>query len=494
MEQKQYDMTADELLQHAMKLVDGEDEAGVAEALRIFEFLVNMDRNNRGIVFFLALAHMRQRRYGMAEHLFRRSLDMATAEGKSFPEAHNNLGFVMTAENRAPEAQEEFHKAIAINGEESAFYNNMATLFVNNGTPQDAIDWASKALALAPDDPDAKWNKALAQLELGQWDEAWKGYRAGLEISKWSSGRRKARQYHKEGTPLWDGTAGKTVAVYGEQGVGDEILAASMLPDLAKVCNVIYDAHPRLVDLMRHSFGDLFPIYGTRKVSHILWPQFHEIDAALPIMQLGEFFRCSDRDFPRRPYLKPYTTHVEHYRAELAKLGPKMKIGVSWKGGTVSTRHDLRSVPLDRWGPIFNAIDADWISLQYDPAERKGLNAPIIEAFNEMSGHTLHHWPDVVNDLDECYGGLINALDLVISVNNSIVHACGAYGVPCWSMTPSRPAWRYNVPGAVSVGDDRMIWYGNHVRQFREIGDDWDAVVNAVAEALREWYAEVSAA
>lgn len=494
MEKPKHMMTGEELLKRACDLTDAEELDGIPEAFSIYEFLLQHDRDNHGLVFLLGVCFMRQKRWRLAEIFFQRALDMAKRKGVDFAEAHNNMGFVLTAENYNKEALEHFDRAIDLKDDEPAFYNNKATLYVNAGQPNTCLEWTNKALALKPDDPDALWNRGLANLELGNWADGWSGYRAGLQITKWSTGRRKRRQYHEGGTPLWDGTPGKTVVIYGEQGVGDEILAASMIPDMEKVANVIYETHPRLVDIMRYSFGERFPIYGTRKETDVLWPPFHHIDAQLPIMQLGEYFRRRDADFPRTPYLKPYPGFVESYRSRLASLGPKPKIGISWKGGGITTRHDLRSLPLDRWLPIFASIDADWFSLQYDPAERPGLNAPIVEQFHNDHGVELHHWPDVLNDLDECYGGFLHALDLVISVNTSIVHACGAYGIPCWTLTPSRCAWRYNVPGAVSVGDERMIWYGDHVRQYRQKGVNWDAVIQRVADDLRAWYAEVTAA
>ena len=134
------------------------------------------------------------------------------------------------------------------------------------------------------------------------------------------------------------------------------------------------------------------------------------------------------------------------------------------------------------------AVDAEWVSLQYDPADKPGWNEPIVKQFNADTGLNIHHWPDVINNLDEDYGGLIHALDLIISVNTSLVHACGAYGVTCWTLTPSKPAWRYGLTGR------EMPWYGPWVQQMRQTGDDWGPVLKYLETAIPDYLSHKEAA
>ncbi len=473
-------------------LVDGTPEDCRDAELRV-ERLLHIDPQNAGLVFLMGTCLMRQQRWVSAELWFQVAINRAP----DFAEAYNNLGWIYDQTDRRAEAKNYFMKAMELDPQQSEFRNNFATLFVNNGTPQEAIEHCNLALELLPDSPDAHWNRALAYLELAQFEEGFQDYDWGLHSPTSSTQRRKRRHYLAENQhPYWDGTHGQVVAIYGEQGVGDEIMAASMLEEAARDARIIYECHPRLVSIMRHSF-DSFPIYGTRKVewqeNH--WPHWTpELNAKCPILNLAKIYRKSQSDFPRKPYLKPFDNQVDKYRERLRKLGSRPKIGFSWKGGSLLTRKDLRSLRIEDLLPLFKSIDADWISLQYDPAEQPGWNAPIVSEFCKDSGVTIHHWAEDINDLDYCYGGLIHAVDLVITVNTSLVHACGAYGVPCWTLTPSRPAWRYNVPGVLDVGDDKMIWYGDHVRQIRQQGDDWAGVIDVVKNDLESWMEEVTAA
>lgn len=479
-------------IRDAAKLLESNDPNEIEAALLFFEHLLTIgDRRNDGMIFAMAVAFMRQGRQALAEVLFTYVLTI----NPKFIEASNNLGFICSAEGRRDEALSHFKRCLDQDPERPEFLNNMATHFVNNGTPDQCIEYANKCLELKPDMYDAQWNRALAYLEKGDWNKGWPGYAASLHDSATSSQKRKLRHYSKEqDVPYWDGTPGKRVVVYGEQGVGDEILAYSMLGELADQCDIILESHPRLVEISRHSFGEKFPIFGTRKVpwDQLTFPNWYEIDAKLPILGLGKFFRQKDEDFPRVPYLKPF----EKFRASCRELLDNLhnglpNIGVSWKGGSGITRFDLRSIPLESFLPALEKAfgRANWISLQYDPADRPGHNRPIIDSFNNahLITDTLHHWPDVINDLDWCYGGMIHELDYVITVNTSLAHACGAYGVQCSVLTPARPAWRYNVPGHVSVPDNKMIWYGDHMTQHRQVEDEkWDAaVIDAALEAKK---------
>ena len=484
--------TPQQIIERAAELLKSEDMREVEQACKLCEVILSLDRHNAGILFLTASCYMRQGRWAFAEHWFRRSIDEITDDlpDESTAPMYCNLGYCLQQEGRNEEAAVCFKKAVELHPEQSEYLNNLGTLFVNNGTPQEAIETCTASLKVDPCNHDALWNRGLAYLEMGMWKEGWEGYKSGLTPDIRSSQKRKQRTYPQfPELPYWDGTRGKKIVLYGEQGVGDEILATSMLGDVAQENDVIYEAHPRLVNIMRHNFGNQFPIYGSRKIpqEEVMWPNWEKPEAKLAILGLGEHYRQKDEDFPRQIYLKPFDGLVDKYKEKMRKMGARPKIGISWKGGSVLTRHDLRSIPIGLMQDMFKSVDADWISLQYDNADRPGWNTPIVEGFEKDTGICLNHDTEVINDLDECYGGLIHALDLVISVNTSLIHACGAFGVPCWVLTPKRPAWRYNIEG------ERMAWYGDHIRQIRQTEDDWEPVIQQVTAQLQGWLEEKAA-
>jgi ADP-heptose:LPS heptosyltransferase len=219
-----------------------------------------------------------------------------------------------------------------------------------------------------------------------------------------------------------------------------------------------------------------FLVYGTRKDNFIDWPHNHpDIDAKVAIGDLGITYRKSIDDFPGTPYLKAPKGMVEKYRKKLAKLGGRKKIGISWTGGYVKTRKDMRSIPLSLWKDILG-LDADFISLQYTP-----------DAYNEIAAledefdTKIHHWPLAVQAAD--YGetaGLVEALDLVITVNTSVHHLAGGLGKECWTLTPHAKAWRY-----FSSDGKTLPWYNSCKLYQQENLQAWPKIMETVKADLQ---------
>ena len=257
---------------------------------------------------------------------------------------------------------------------------------------------------------------------------------------------------------------------------------ASMLPDLLKDCkSVVFECHKKLHTL----FGNSFPgidIYPTREDEMIMWAANQDglprypFDAKIAIGSLGKFYRPNLEAFPGTPFIKPTIVSESKWAVELNKLGPRPKIGIHWIGGHKRTRVEVRSIKLEQLLPILSQ-DADFISLQYTPCEAE------ITAFEKAHGIKIHHYPEAnysPNYDDEA--GLVSNLDLVITVCTSVVHLAGSMAVPCWVLTPSRPAWRYR------LDLDYMPWYGKIVTLFRQEPNttDWQPVIEEVSFNLAD--------
>src|SRR5690606_17227090 len=145
---------------------------------------------------------------------------------------------------------------------------NMGVAYQKEDDQKNAGEWARRALAVDPNHADAWATLGFVALAEGDWQTGWKGYAHAL------GGKfRKKIQYGEE--PLWDGTPGKTVAFYGEQGLGDEIMYASCLEDAARDVQVIVECDPRLEGLFRRSFP-YASVYGTRRKKEVAWPAQHQ--------------------------------------------------------------------------------------------------------------------------------------------------------------------------------------------------------------------------
>lgn len=466
-------------------------------AERIYLELLNADFDNPVILAALGMNYAVAEKNGLAHVLLQKAYDglpglidgfkrvgilpkgddpkamldfMAIKRG----EILNAIGTCYKHENKTVEAREYFEKAQAGIPPNPDIQNNLGTLFINEGKPEKAQEHLLKALEIDPGHAQAHWNLGLSYLELGDYEKGWKEYDWGIPAKV-----RMDRNYSKIPLPMWDGTPNRKVVVYGEQGIGDEILFASMLPDLLKDCpQTVFECHKKLHTLFSNSFPGI-PIYPTREDEVLTWPvkadgsPRYQFDAKLPLGGLGHFYRNSLDDFPGSPFLKPSATAQAHWRAKLDELPRRPNIGISWIGGHKRTRIEVRSIELENLLPILKQ-DANFISLQYTPAEDE------IQRLKDKHGIDIHHWPEAVYSPNyDDTAGLVANLDLVITVCTSVVHLAGGLGVPTWVLTPSRPAWRYR------LDIDAMPWYQSvSLYRMQQDSTDWGPVINEVANNL----------
>ena len=454
----------DELFNRGMKIVRGGGDFNEAE--RIFNTILNEDIDAEIVVYALGCCAIGRGNLGLAINLFKRALEIKD----TFAEAWNNLGCCYRSLCFVEKARHAFERAKAIKNDPE-FLGNLGGSYVGAGNPLKALHYLSKCLEKMPDHPSSLNNKSLALLEQGKWQEGF-----ALYDYRVATGNHKERHYHKNGTPEWDGTPGKTVVVYGEQGIGDEIMFASVIPDLMKKCKVILDMHPRLADLFRLAFPTL-PVYGTRKTGVIPWANLYDIDAKLSIGSLCKFFRFTDKDFPKKPYMKADAELSKISRKMLEGYGDKPKIGISWKGGTKKTNKAYRTIPLKLWKSILG-MDATFFSLQYQVEAEHEL-----EKFNKEHPNVprIHHFRDLLDDYDKT-AALVANLDLVISVPQSVVHLAGALGTPCWQLTPQRAMWQMGVNGK------DMPWYGCVNSYWQSEHNRWGDVLGRVSSDLRKLF------
>jgi hypothetical protein len=242
----------------------------------------------------------------------------------------------------------------------------------------------------------------------------------------------------------WDGSPNKTVVFYGEQGIGDEVMYASCVPDAVERCKeVIVECDPRLEGLFRRSFPKAH-VYGTRRVNEVEWPARHQIDARCPVGQLPQFFRPTKESCPGTPYLVADPERRVQWRALFDSWGKKPKIGLAWSGGSKHNNPEAREIGLEGFRELIESVDADWVSLQY-----KDPSAEI-----EASGMPVKHYPraTLTNDYDDT-AGLVAELDLVIGPHTSVHHLAGALGVPSLILVPEKSIWIYQQP--------TLPWYGS---------------------------------
>lgn len=439
-----------------------------SEAFVRLNRLLNCDPDNHVYLYYMGTLFLSDKNFGSALPYFRQAIEQSNRE---MPEAFNNAGMCLRNLNRLSEANDAFIEAGKLRPC-ATYYGNIASYYVANATPDIAIDYCKKALELEPDDDSAKNNLACAYLEKGMYKEAWQIYDARFQIEE-----NKKRKIYAHDLPFWDGTKGQTVVVCGEQGIGDEIMFASVLQDAIKDANIIFDAHDRLVSLFRRAFPNI-PIYGTKRIFHAEWHKKIKIDAKIALGSLCKFYRNDIGDFPKTPYLKADVKYTRHAIEKMKQHGIDIDndeiIGFSWKGGTQRTMMDVRYNDLENWLPIFKRFnDHKFISLQYHDDAKDILTGFCLK--HKLKN--LFHFEDILADYD-LTAGLVETLDVVVSVPQSVVHLAGAMGKKVYQLTPYRALWQMGPHG------QNMPWYSNVTNVWMKQDNDWPGVMQELEELL----------
>jgi tetratricopeptide (TPR) repeat protein len=387
-------------------------------------------------------------------------------------QAHSNLGYAFIRDlEQYDEGARHIERARALDPNDIAVLCNWIMALHHTGRWPEALAIADGLLAQAPDVAEARVNRAIMLLSKGDYARGWADYEA-----------RKLSPRNKCGNdvplPEWDGSVleNRRVFVYPEQGLGDEIMFASCLPDLierARECTV--ECHPKLVKLFRRSFAKARIL--EKGAAGRAEGKAGAAEVKVSIASLPRFFRRSPDEFPaRRSYLEADAARVEHWKAKLRTLPGRCKVGISWRGGIASTKRSLRSIPLRDWDALLGLPGIDYVSLQYSDPDHE------IEAVNASGGRQVHVWQDAIDDYDET-AALVCALDLVVSVQTAVVHLAGGLGRPVWALIPALPEWRYGVEGSA------MPWYPSVrlVRQDRP--GNWASVLQIVGSELAAWAA-----
>ncbi len=376
---------------------------------------------------------------------------------------YNNLGLCALAIG-SKEYQEQgeryLRKALDMEPDNIPAMNNLALVALYSGDMQQCLKLCEKSLEIGGKQAEVYETRAYANLTLGNWRQGWEDW-------DWSLGSKYRPHIGEE--PYWQGQSHRTLLLRGEQGLGDEISFASVLPDAAKNNQITLECDYRLEGLFTRSFPDV-EVYGTRIREKRANFKPHDLRALIGSM--CRYYRNSEQEFPGTPYLKPDPERCLQWRALLDTL-PGKKVGIAWTGGKLNSFSERRSFKLEQWAPILTIPGITWVSLQY-----KDPSAELLEVADKHDV-IVRHWPRAVQSEDyDDTAALVNELDLVITATTAVVHLAGGLGKEAWVLSPKRARWFYGREGR------KIPWYKS-IEMFRETKDGWP--IAEVSERLRAW-------
>ena len=410
---------------------------------------------------------------------------------------YNVLGIICRRLDLFDEAVMYSKKAIQIDKSLVSAKMNIANVAFQKGEINKAINLLEGIVIEAPSYQEAKANLALAYKNVGNLDKSIKIYKELRFHGPWSLkaifnygttlittlGFKEGWKYYEyrwkvtphnkviwpfPDKPLWRGEKGKHVALWREQGIGDEIIFLSLVPEVKEMCSSLsVYVDPRLQDLCKHAMPEINFVKDIEALQGV------ECDYHLPLGSVAGLMRNDIRDFDRtvRGYLKADPQRVELIRNEL-KLEGKTAIGISWKSFN-SLNPLKKSVQLKDMERIFSGLDVMLVNLQYGDIEDE------IREFKQETGIEVIQCASVDNreDLDGL-AALIEACDLVVSITNVTVHLAGALAKETWVLLPYVPNFWW--------GSDRpdSIWYPSASLYRQPTLNDWDNVFVSIRKDL----------
>lgn len=344
----------------------------------------------------------------------------------------------------------------------------LALFYTAAGRMDDAIAVHQEILRMHPDHVGARYNLAHCQFRKGgDLREAFTNYEARWLWREFTSKRRQFSAPRWEGQPL----DGKRLLVWREQGIGDEVRYASLLPELKDLGgSVTFECSPKLAPLFEHSF----PWAKIRHEGPLECrgdEDYAEFDYQIPVGSLGKMFRPSVSAFHERqvPWIPRFTTAESRVRAQFDLGSNELLVGISWTSANRVASRNQYFFDLEQLEPLKNLPNAKWLNVQYD------ATADEVATIRNL-GLPLHHYTNV-NQKDDLVSAcaMLGACDLVISVSGAVADLTGGLGVAT--------VYIGNKHLAVLLGTDHVPWFPV-AKSFPIEANGGDEVIEKI---MREW-------
>lgn len=430
-------------------------QAGRAdEAVRTIQAAIALDGARAGFHNNLGEAFRVLDRLAEARACYEQALRL----DPNYVDARNNLGIALKGLGQTNEALVCYQEALRRRPNDAGIHSNLGNTYRELEQLPEALGCYEQALRLEPGFVEAHWNRALAWLLMGNFEQGWPEYEW-----RW---RRPATPPRPFPQPRWDGSPlrGKTILLHAEQGLGDTLQFIRYAPLVTgRGGMVIAECQPVLVRLLSRCAGIQCLIARGQPL-----PAF---DVHAPLLSLPGIFGTTVATVPANvPYIFPDAELVRHWQQEVAAVRKKVNVGIAWQGGLRYPGRLYRSPLLAHFAPLARREGVRLVSLQKGPG-------------SEQLAGVAGQWPvvDWSSRLDETAGAfmdsaaLMKSLDLVVTSDTAVAHLAGALGVPVWVSLPVGADWRW------LLHREDSPWYPT-MRLFRQpAAGDWPALFARLA-------------
>jgi ADP-heptose:LPS heptosyltransferase len=331
-------------------------------------------------------------------------------------------------------------------------------MFLAKNKTEEAFDACEKALGIAPDHLDAKWNRAITRLICGDLSNGFADYEVRWALPEFASRNFKSQ--------LWTGEnlTNRSILLYSEQGFGDTI-------QFIRYVALLYALKPKAIYIeTQNSLVSLLSQIPEIKHVFVFGETTPNTDYHIPLMGLAHVFKTTLKTIPKAmPYLSAPEKIPYALKAGIDQQ-IRIRVGFNWAGRSTNKNDSNRSISLNMLGLLTENTRIQFYSLQYGDVSK-----------------VLSSYENNIIDLSEKLGDfaqtatIIQQLDLIITVDTALAHLAGALGIKCWVILPFAPDWRW------LLDRNDTPWYPS-LRLFRQPKPgDWISVIYSIETALVEF-------
>ena len=351
--------------------------------------------------------------------------------------------------------------------------NNKGFIYQNYGNFKKALNLYQKVLEINPYYPLTLLNIGVINLAKNKFNEGWKNYSYRLNNLEnrihLSSSKPELLEFN---------VSNKTIFAWAEQGLGDQIIYASLLPEAFKTKNNFYvSLEPRLLPLFKRSFSCVNNVTFISGAEKLLDSKY---DYQLPMGSLGKFFRNSIKDFSSQPtgYLKADETQVNLLKQKIKK-NKKNICGIAWMSKNKEFGEE-KSLSLTQLLPILSLPNTIFINLQYGETSKE------IKDILDQHGIEIISIDEIdnFNDID-ALASLIEACDYIVTSSNVTAHIAGALNKKTYLLLP----YAYGKIWYWGENDTHSLWYPSIEIYRNTNSNSWEKPIADLSERLRVSYA-----
>ena len=408
------------------------------EARDCLELILSQEPHNTQVLNALGMAWQAQSDLPKAIEYWQKAVSI----NPEYTDVWQNIALAHEHLNQLPEAIAAHQKVVTLRPYDSKAHRLLGMALLDYSLLPAANQCFERALELDPDDPENLWQRFFIRALTEDFPNAWQDYECRFNLQS------RTTPDHGFAQPRWQGESlpEQTILLHAEQGFGDTIQMIRYAPRVSELVNKIILWVPKPLEKLMNT---------VEGVDHVItqYSSSTQFDVHLPLMSLPGVFQDSLESIPTQiPYLGASSSDDNNRAIR--------KIGISW-AGSGNQPLDRRSLPFGEFQPLLEDETIEWHSLQYDTPTPSGL----IDHRSEITDFSAT-------------AGVIDSLDLIITIDSAIAHLAGAMGKPVWIILNFAADWRWG------LDKGQTAWYPS-ARLFRQAPNQpWSSVMTNIQTAL----------